>query len=490
MMAMARPRKPQDSQRWEVPCDRCGEHRECVVTWQGLGVCGYCYQAAKRTRGVCPCGHDGVLPGIINGQPACRKCAGIKLNVDCVVCGAEDELYAQGRCWRCVLGSTVDRLLTNPETGVINEELNPFATALKSMKRANSGLTWINQEHVTAFLAELARTPLVTHDAVDGLPRSRTREYVRELLVTHQILPPRDGLLHRYIDWSNDALDRLKSAEHRDIANRYIRWHHLRQMHSMKSVSHGTFLRSKQTVTVTIEFLNWLTDRDVLIGDLSQPDLDAWQSEGPSTREFAIRFLAWAITTKLVAVDLTMTPHRRGTSPKMSAEAQQDAVDSITSNQPALNPRDRAAAILVLVFGQQIDRVVKLTWDCVIVSDELVTVTLGDIAVALPAPLDEPFRYLAGERANTAAHPATNWVFRGYVPGQHINPGHLRNRLKSTFGTRAARLGTLHELTKLAPAAILADTLGYSPATIERHAVASAATYAQYISAIDGDINV
>ncbi|MGD3152500.1 Fis family transcriptional regulator [Tsukamurella tyrosinosolvens] len=427
-----------------------------------------------------------MLPGIIDGKPACRTCTGVKLNVDCVQCGAEEELYKQGCCWRCVLGATVDRLLTNPKTGAINAELNPFATALKSMKRANSGLTWINQEHVTAFLADLARTPLVSHDVIDQLPRSRTREYVRELLVTHQILPPRDGLLHRYIDWSHDALDRLNSAEHREIANRYIRWHHLRQMHSMESVSHGAFLRSKQTVTVTIDFLNWLTDRDVAIGDLSQTDLDAWQAEGPSTREFAIRFLTWAIKTKLVAADLTMTPHRRGTSAKMCAEDQQDVVASITSNQPALNPRDRAAAILVLVFGQQIDRVVKLTWDHVIASDELVTVTLGDIAIALPAPLDEPFRHLAGERdlANTAAHPATNWVFRGYVPGQHINPTHLRNRLKSTFSVRAARLGTLHELTKLAPAAILADTLGYSPATIERHAVASAAAYAQYVAAL------
>ncbi len=486
MVTMARPRKPEDPQRWEVPCDRCGEHRECVAAWQGLGVCGYCYQAAKRTRGVCACGHEGVLPGIINGQPACRKCAGIKLNVDCGDCGAEEELYAQGRCWRCVLGTTVDRLLTNPETGVINEELKPFAAALKSMKRANSGLTWIKQKHVTAFLSELARTPLVTHDAVDELPRSRTRDYVRELLITHQILPPRGGLLHRYIDWSDEALDRIESPEHRDVANRYIRWHHLRQMHSMESVTHGTFLRSKQTVTVTIEFLNWLTTRDTSILDLSQSHLDAWQAEGPSTREFAIRFLAWAIKTKLVAADLTMTPHRRG-SPKMSVEDQQDAVDGITSNQLELNPRDRAAAILVLVFGQQIDRVVKLTWDHVIVSDDLVTVTLGDIAIALPVPLDEPFRYLAGERdlANTAAHPATNWVFRGYVPGQHINPAHLRNRLKAAFSTRAARLGTLHELTKLAPAAILADTLGYSPATIERHAVASAATYARYVSIVD-----
>ncbi|XGU20223.1 hypothetical protein ACETU7_04275 [Rhodococcus sp. 3Y1] len=37
------------------------------------------------------------------------------------------------------------------------------------MKRANSGLTWINQEHVTAFLTELARTP-PAHDVIDQLP--------------------------------------------------------------------------------------------------------------------------------------------------------------------------------------------------------------------------------------------------------------------------------------------------------------------------------
>ena len=51
------------------------------------------------------------------------------------------------------------------------------------------------------------------------------------------------------------------------------------------------------------------------------------------------------------------------------------------------------------------------------------------------------------------------------------------------FSTRAARLGTLHELTKLAPTAIIAEVLGYALATIERHAVASAATYSQYIAA-------
>jgi IS30 family transposase len=55
--------------------------------------------------------------------------------------------------------------------------------------------------------------------------------------------------------------------------------------------------------------------------------------------------------------------------------------------------------------------------------------------------------------------------------------------LRGLFSTRAARLGALHELTKLTPVTIIAEALGYHPATIERHAIASATTYAQYVAA-------
>jgi hypothetical protein len=65
-------------------------------------------------------------------------------------------------------------------------------------------------------------------------------------------------------------------------------------------------------------------------------------------------------------------------------------------------------------------------------------------------------------------------VFRGYSPGQHINAISLRDRLRQQiFSARAARLGTLHELTKRAPVAIIAEALDHSPATIENHAKAA-----------------
>lgn len=286
------------------------------------------------------------------------------------------------------------------------------------------------------------------------------------------------------VDLDLTMLERVSTDDHRDVIRRYIRWHLQRRMNQMETVPQGTFLRSKQTVTVTIEFLNWLHDHNITLGHLRQEHLDAWLADGPSTRRFVDRFIPWAIKCRLVDPELTIARHRRGTSPKLSKSEQDAAVERVVHTDE-LTVRDRAAAILVVVFGQHIEDVVQLTWNDVTVTDDVVTIRLGKTEFALPAPLDEPMRQLGAAPGNelTASHPNSNWVFRGYSPGSHIHGSSLRSRLKDVFGTRAARLGTLHELTKLGPVPIIADALGYHPSTIERHAIGSASVYSQYIAA-------
>jgi integrase len=357
------------------------------------------------------------------------------------------------------------------------------------MKRANSGLTWIRQKHVTTFLKNLALQPSITHESIDALPRSRTRDYVRGLLVEHGVLPRRDETKVRYQEWAQDALERLTDEANRAIIDRYIRWHHLRRMNELEAVSHGTFLRSKQTVTVAINFLNWLHDREIPLEDLQQADVDGWVRDGPTTRLIADRFLNWAMENRIAPSSLKVPRHRRGTSTKLSGADQDAALGQIVDGK-SLSARDRAAAILVLVFGQQLEDVVALTWNDITVTDDLVTVKLGGYEIALNDPLDAPWRDLKAKPGHdqTAAHPNSNWLFRGHSPGQHINAMSLRDRLRRhLFGTRAARLGTLHELTKLAPVAIVAEALGYSAKTIESHASASGADYARYVGAIVGN---
>ena len=73
-------------------------------------------------------------------------------------------------------------------------------------------------------------------------------------------------------------------------------------------------------------------------------------------------------------------------------------------------------------------------------------------------------------------------AFRQVVPGPWHNASSLRERLQRIFSPQAARLGTMHELTKLAPIAIIANALGYTTQTIERHARGAATAYAEYVA--------
>ena len=193
----------------------------------------------------------------------------------------------------------------------------------------------------------------------------------------------------------------------------------------------------------------------------------------------------WAIKTRLVRPDLEIQRHRRGTSPRMSAADQEQAVNRVVHTDE-LTAQDRAAAILVHVFGQQIEGVVGLTWNDVDVTEDLVAVRIGAVEIVLPDPLDEPWRELAATPGNdlTAAHPNSNWVFRGYSPG----PPH---RSRTPPDTTPRRIWHTCRATWNTPRADQARTGRHhrrgarlSPATIERHAVDSAAAYARYVVAV------
>jgi integrase len=152
--------------------------------------------------------------------------------------------------------------------------------------------------------------------------------------------------------------------------------------------------------------------------------------------------------------------------------------------QQTLHPSDRLAAILMIVFAQRAEDIAALTWKQITISADTVTINLAGLPIDLPPPLDEPVRALAASNHNnqTAAHPNSPWVFRGYRPRMHVTPTHLRNHLRPVLAALEARLGTLNELTQTIPIAILAETLGYSPQTLEAHARASASTYARYVA--------
>jgi len=298
------------------------------------------------------------------------------------------------------------------------------------------------------------------------------------------VLPSRDERLARFQAWVRIAQQRITNEEHRKVIARFIRWGLEKRLRSMNPVTDSAFLHAKQTVTVTIEFCNWLAaEHDTTVEQLTQAHIDLWQSTGPTTREHILPFIRWAIKAKLVASDLEVTPHRRGTAPRMSTE-QQNAVIEQVVHQQTLHPRDRLAAILIIIFAQRAEDVASLTWGQITITADEVAIDLAGLPIDLPPPLDESVRALAASNYNgqTAAHPNSPWVFRGHRPGMHITPTTLRNHLRPVLAALEARLGTLNELTQTTPIAILAETLGYSAQTLEAHARASASTYGRYVA--------
>jgi hypothetical protein len=232
---------------------------------------------------------------------------------------------------------------------------------------------------------------------------------------------------------------------------------------------------------VAIELCNWLTEHEVTLPEMTQAHLDTWIATGPSTRLVAVRFLSWTARSRITDPELTVRRHRRGTAPRLSATRQSQALDEVI-NGGELTPRNRLAAVLVLVFAQPIERIVNLTRDEITIADQVI-VNLAGFPIAFEPPMDKIVRDLAADPGHdqTAAHPNTKWVFRGLRPGSHITSMHLRQQLIPLFSALAARLGTITELSRETPVAILAEALGYNAATIERHATAANADYSRYI---------
>jgi len=176
----------------------------------------------------------------------------VRLNVDCVRCGGEAEIYRADLCWRCHLCDLVDDVLAGPDDS-IPEQLRPVRAALLSMERPNSGVTWIRQAHVDAILRQLATGQLaLTHDAFDSLPRSRTTSYIRDLLVEHGTLPHRDRLLHAYATWLTARLAEISDPDHRSIVKQFGTWHHLRRLRAKaerKPLTPSAFLNAKQSTS-------------------------------------------------------------------------------------------------------------------------------------------------------------------------------------------------------------------------------------------------
>lgn len=451
--------------------------------WPDGYVCVSCARRGVRHRGRCAgCGTDRPLPGVSpGGKPVCVDCAGITTSFVCAGCGEEGELWFAHTCLRCSLRRRAGQVMADA-TGEVPGVLRPLHEAIASMANPWAGLIWLQSAPVRQRLSALATGAVpISHDGLDQLPSDAGREYLRELLMTHQVLPLRDKYLLAFQRWAANRLDTVDALDHR-LIRLYLRWRHQRELTARADVGPlpaAAVATARFRVNAGIRLLTWLRTRRMTPEECTQTDLDSWYATA-SNPHAADDFLTWAIRHRHCPP--LQLPPRKKVSPTTGSEAQRTQLLTRLLTDDTLDLDIRVAGALVLVLAQSPTRIAKLTLDQIKLRNEEVWIRLDRHPLPLPTPLAHLVVELSTTRRNmtTAGQPHSPWLFPGQAPGQPLGAKQLTTRL-ARIGVRSpSRQAALNTLITEIPAPLLAEALGYHPKTVTSRAGELGTNWASY----------
>jgi len=464
-------------------CAHCGKDRPACARWPEGAVCEPCYRAALSRRGACEaCGAERRLvspPG--PSARRCADCAGVAPLATCRSCGAEERPYLDGCCVRCALASRAADLI-----GGTDGPLRAVYEAIVAAPQPYSAHNWLRRSAAARLLGEVASGQVaLTHEALDAQRPRQGADYLRHLLVAHGVLTGRDDALVRLEAWAADHLARVADPGQRRLLRSYARWRVLRrarQRSEAAGAARTPTRHAKVCLNAAVAFLAFLAARQRDLGSCTQGDVDDWLAEGPPSAPCARDFLQWAGDRQLTGRFIVPGQPRRGGPAADDAERWATARRLLHDEDLELG--DRVAGTLVLVYGQQLSRIVALTRDQVEVSPGGTTLHLGTIPIEVPPPLDDLLARLVRQRRpySGVGSPASGtWLFPGLRPGTSLSAPQLGLRLRRLgIEPASARRSALGHLAARLPAAMLAQVLGLSPLTAVRWAGSVGANWATY----------
>lgn len=475
------------SPRREKTCAHCGQSRPPSAHWAEGPVCEPCYRGALARHGVCiACGTERRLvspPG--PGATRCASCAGVPALATCRSCGAEERPYANGCCVRCALGEQARRLVGPP-----GGPLEAIYAAIVAARQPYSAHNWLRSAASAKILGELGTHGVaVSHEALDTCAPRPAADFLRHLLVANGVLAPRDEGLVRLETWIRARLEAIDDADRRRLLRSYATWRLLRRARQRAAGSpqgQTPVAHSKAYLNAAVAFLAFLDDRGRVVAECSQADVDAWMAEGiPSAHEVR-DFLDWAVDRKLLApvVIAGRVVHH---STALDDDTRWSVVERLLHDD-GVDLTDRVAGCLVLLYGQQLSRIVAITRDQLVITDDVARFHLGATHIEVPDPLRGLLSRLAHEGrryTGVGSPPVAPWLFPGLSPGRPLTAARLGDRLRRLgIPTMAGRRAALMHLGARIPAAVLADLLGIAPTTAVRWVRAAGGDWTTYAAEV------
>lgn len=444
------------------------------------GVCSRCNLGTDRPRGDCTDCHK--PDQLLDFAFRCRTCRAraIKRCGECHQSALKLTGYNGARiCDRCKLGHYLDVVIPADPPGALAAlrsailKAEPLAT-MRWLRRAGELLTALDNGTID-----------LTHSTLDDLPRRLSVEYLRALLIETAILPADEGGGIRRLQSDIDRRTRVLTEQHRRVITRWMRWKVLPGLRRRADDGHDLVVpvrNERRKVLATIEFLAWLQERERALDGATQHDIDDWFGGTGAIRWTVRTFMAWAQREREMPRRLVLPPAHIGTrNPPVDAEERWRLAKELMDND-SLDPVDRVAGALVVLYAQPMTRIVKLTMSDVVIEGDNVLLRLGPDPLELPEPLASLIQKLPhSRRCSTAQQLPNPWLFPGGHAGKHILATSLGIRLRS-IGIQSVRMrvAATEQLSREVAPTVLTGVLGLSAAHAVRAAAKAAGDWTDY----------
>lgn len=301
-------------------------------------------------------------------------------------------------CTRCSIAARLEKLLDDG-TGRINPELEPLARLLVNSPTPESTLVYLHKG-VTPLLRELASGRLpISHDGLRCWHQPRTAAWLRDLLITCQVLPEADRILLGIESWLYRRLETLAGHPYQRLLRQYALWQQLPKLRATaqrRPLRPTAYQHAWQQFTAAETFCTWLVEQQLPAAELTQRDLDAWYATSRTHQRLRVRsFLTWAIESRRLPTQLSIPVLRFQTGRALTQQRRLELLHRYL-HHTTTPIATRAAVCLLLLFAQPLSRILRLTVDDITYDDH------GGMLLRLgepPTPVPEPFAALLTELA-------------------------------------------------------------------------------------------
>ncbi len=444
-------------------------------------VCGRCRRDAHRRRATCTTCQ--VPDRLLDDRGLCRWCRE-RAARRCAHCHRSRTLTAvagERLCGPCSLRRTADGLLADDPPGALHALRAPILGA-----EPMTTCRWLRRPAIASLLVALdsGRLPL-THTTLDAQLASRAVEHVRDLLVaTGALDPDPDRPIDRLQHDSEQMLVALGIHDAR-IVRGWLHWQvlpRLRRHHEGTADLGAAVANARRTLACVIEFLGTIEATGRTLACVRQCDIDSWFAS-PRARPHAVRpFAAWARRTGVLPPAIRLPPSFRARRELHTDPEQRWTIARRLVQDDTLDPVDRVAGALVVLYAQPLVRICALTTEDVCSDGASVTIRLGSDRLELPEPFATLIHSLPLRRREGIAEQLTgDWLFSGQRAGSHLAPASLGRRLRAIgIAPRRTRLAALDQLSREIPPAMLAGVLGLKAAQAVRHTSGGGGDWARY----------